>query len=123
MQQEIVIEKKIELCWMLSFYGELLTQSQREIAQYYFEEDLSSTEIAQQLNISRQSVHDTLSRVEKKLREFEEKLGLCARFERIERELVRCRELLGKIHPRDESVQEYALLSSRLDELIRTEEQ
>ena len=68
----------------LAFYGEMLTENQREMARLHWEEDLSLTEIAQQFSISRQSVHDTLHRVEKQLRNMEEKLGVRARLRQVE---------------------------------------
>ncbi len=67
---------KVDVDWLLCLYGALLTDKQREIATLYFEEDYSLAEIAQQEQVSRQSVHDTLHRVEKQLRSYEEKLGL-----------------------------------------------
>lgn len=76
--------KKVDIDWLLTIYGAMLTDKQREIATLYFEEDLSLAEIAQQEGVSRQSVHDTLHRVEKQLRTLEQKLGIRSRLIRVQ---------------------------------------
>ena len=76
------ILRKVDVDWLLCLYGSMLTDKQREIAALYYEED-----IAQQENVSRQSVHDTLHRVEKQLREMENKLGLRRRLNGVENAL------------------------------------
>ena len=91
------MEKKVYLSWYLAFYGQMLTENQQEIARLYFEEDYSLAEIAQQFSVSRQSIHDTVNRVEKTLTEFEEKLGLARRFRQQEEGLRKCSEMLEKV--------------------------
>lgn len=103
MERQAAVEKKVHLSWYLAFYGEMLTENQREIAQLYFEEDYSLAEIAQQFAVSRQSIHDTVTRVEKTLTDFENKLGLAARFRRLERGLHACGHALEKVVPTEES--------------------
>ena len=66
---------------LLDFYGELLTEKQRECYDLHYNEDLSLSEIAEQSGISRQGVWDNIRRAEKTLSEIEEKTGLMARFE------------------------------------------
>ena len=68
------MEKKVLLSWLLSFYGSMLTENQREMARLHWEEDLSLAEIAGQFAVSRQSVHDTVNRTERQLEALEEKL-------------------------------------------------
>ncbi|MBQ6950115.1 MAG: YlxM family DNA-binding protein [Clostridia bacterium] len=103
MEKQTAMEKKVQLSWYLAFYGEMLTENQREIANMYFEEDYSLAEIAQHLSVSRQSIHDTVTRVEKTLTDFENKLGLAARFERLENGLRECAEALKKVIPDEKS--------------------
>lgn len=79
--------RKVDIDWLLTIYGAMLTDKQREIATLYFEEDLSLAEIAQQEGVSRQSVHDTLHRVEKQLRTLEEKLCIRSRLIRVQSSL------------------------------------
>lgn len=79
--------RKVEIDWLLSIYGAMLTDKQREMATLYYEEDYSLAEIAQQEGVSRQSVHDTLQRVEKQLRTWEEKLNMRKRLTRVQTQL------------------------------------
>ena len=55
---------------LLDFYGELLTDKQRECFDLHFNEDLSLSEIAEQLSISRQAVWDNIRRAELSLSEY-----------------------------------------------------
>ncbi len=66
---------------LLDFYSELLTDKQLGCYDLHVNEDLSLSEIAEQLGVSRQGVWDNIRRAEKTLTEIEEKTGLIARFE------------------------------------------
>ncbi len=66
---------------LLDFYGELLTDKQRECFDLHYNEDLSLSEIAEQLGISRQGVWDNIRRAESVLEDVEKKTGLLRRFE------------------------------------------
>lgn len=65
---------------MFDFYGELLTQHQRSVYQDAICHDLSLGEIAEDLGISRQGVHDLIRRCDKILQEYESRLHLVERF-------------------------------------------
>ena len=88
------VSRKIELAWLTAFYGGLLTDKQRQVLTLHCEEDLSLAEIAQEAGISRQGVHDMLTRAAQRLFDMEEKLGMAARFRRMEDGLEACRALL-----------------------------
>ena len=77
--------KNLEISILLDYYGQMLTEKQREVAQLYYNEDLSLAEIAQFANITRQGVRDSIKRAEHALGEMEEKLGLVARYGGTER--------------------------------------
>ena len=97
MQEERVADevgRKIELAWLTAFYGGLLTEKQRQVLTLHCEEDLSLAEIAQEAGVSRQGVHDMLTRAAQRLFDMEEKLGMAARFRRMEEGLERCRMCL-----------------------------
>jgi len=65
---------------LFDFYGELLTEKQREYFDLHYNEDLSLAEIAEQSGISRQGVWDNIRRAEAAMTEIEEKTGLIRRF-------------------------------------------
>lgn len=88
--------RKVDVDWLLTIYGAMLTDKQREIATLYFEEDLSLAEIAQQEGVSRQSVHDTLQRVEKQLRTWEDKLKMRSRLTNVQNSLEEALEVLDQ---------------------------
>jgi len=75
-----MIEKVIEIGLLYDFYGQMLTDKQRQIIELYYNEDLSLGEISEVVNISRQGVHDILKRSEKILYNYEKKLKLVEKF-------------------------------------------
>ena len=78
------MDKKIEVSMLLDLYKGLLTDKQAETMDFYYNEDLSLSEIAENLGITRQGVRDALVKGEKALLEAEEKLGLGKRIEMLE---------------------------------------
>ena len=66
---------------LFDFYGDLLTDRQREFFDLYYNEDLSLAEIAEINGISRQGVRDVIVRAENIMREMEDKTGVVQRFE------------------------------------------
>ena len=72
--------KNLEIPFLLDFYGEMLTEKQRNCLVYYYEEDLSLSEIAENEGISRQGVRDSIKRAEAQLFDMEKRLGLAKRF-------------------------------------------
>ena len=87
------MEKSIEISLLFDFYGELLNEKKREAASLYFNEDLSLSEIAQHMGITRQGVSDLIRRSESELYDFEDKLGLYSRFEAINASALKIKEL------------------------------
>ena len=65
---------------LYDFYGELLTERQKEFFDLYYNEDLSLAEIAENAGITRQGVRDAIKRAEAQLLEMEDRLGLARRF-------------------------------------------
>ena len=72
--------KDLTVVMLLDFYGDLLTEKQRNVIELYYDEDLSLGEIAEHENITRQGVRDCIKRGEQTMREMEEKLGMMRRF-------------------------------------------
>lgn len=65
---------------LFDFYGDTLTDRQKEFFDLYYNEDLSLGEIAENYDISRQGVRDVIVRAEKAMQEIEDKTGLIKRF-------------------------------------------
>lgn len=61
---------------LYDFYGALLSENQLEVMTMYHEDNLSLSEIADELGMTRQAVHYTLKKAETKLEEYDNKLGL-----------------------------------------------
>lgn len=117
------LERKASLSWLLAFYGEMLTENQKEMGRLYWEEDLTLAEIAQQFSVSRQSVHDTINRTEKQLEVLEEKLGLLQRFKRVEEGLRACEKELGLVVASEETEPHLAAARRWIAALLDQEEE
>ena len=102
---------------LYDFYGELLTEHQKEIYEQFIVEDLSLSEIAKDAGISRQGVHDLIKRCNKILEEYETKLHLVEKFLSIKEKVHQINELLGE-SKKDESqlMQEIRKISGEIIE-------
>jgi predicted DNA-binding protein YlxM (UPF0122 family) len=80
MSKVIKMDEILKQSLLYDFYGELLTEHQKEIYEQFIVEDLSLSEIAKDAGISRQGVHDLIKRCNKILEEYEEKLHLVEKF-------------------------------------------
>lgn len=69
----------LEMTLLFDYYGDLLTERQRSCVDMRYNQDLSLSEIAEELGVSRQGVYDNLSRAEALLRNMEEKTGCVQR--------------------------------------------
>ncbi|MFQ9515485.1 MAG: YlxM family DNA-binding protein [Eubacterium sp.] len=78
---------------LYDFYGELLTEHQKEIYEDFILNDLSLGEIAQERGISRQGVHDLVKRCDKTLNGYEEKLHLVERFSKTKEDVLKICQL------------------------------
>ena len=90
------LEKSVEIGTLCAFYGGLLTERQLSALRLHYEEDLSLGEIAEELGVSRQNVHELITRSVQKLRRYEEALGAAQRAEETARALRRAQELILK---------------------------
>ena len=80
--------KNLEISFLLDFYGDMLTGTQREVTDAYYNQDLSLAEIAEDRDITRQGVRDAIKRAEQQLLEMEERLGLARRFQDMQKSLA-----------------------------------
>ena len=102
-----MFEKNLNISFLLDFYGEVLSESQREMMDLYYNEDFSLSEIADEIGITRQGVRDAVRRAEESLDSLEEKLGMIARFDRLRAQRAEIAVLLSDdSRPRDAVIRE-----------------
>lgn len=75
-----MFEKNLGMGFLLDFYGQMLTERKRTVMNMYYNEDLSLSEISEEIGISRQGVRELIKRSEAELSALEESLKLAARF-------------------------------------------
>ncbi len=78
-------EKDFKISLLMDFYGDMLTEKQKETAKLYYFDDLSLGEIAEITGITRQGVRDSIKRAENFLYETEEKIGLAKKMFEIQK--------------------------------------
>ncbi len=101
--QVIEMERKVMQTYLYDFYGELLTEHQRDIFEDFVLNDLSLSEIAREEGISRQGVHDLVKRCDRILEGYEEKLHLLERFLKTKEKVTRIRTLSRNCQEQRES--------------------
>ena len=106
----IEMEKFVEQSLLYDFYGELLTEHQKRVFEDVVLNDFSLSEVAQELNISRQGVHDMIKRCNKILEDYESKLHLVEKF-------LHIREKVHQIYDLTEDEDIKALTHEILEEL------
>ena len=106
------MEDKVKSGYLYDFYGELLNERQRMVYEMSAFEDLSLSEIADTLSISRQGVHDMLKRCDHLLEEYEEKLHLVDKFLHIREDVIKINNLTTKKEASAETLAEISKLSS-----------
>lgn len=90
------VEENVYLGKLFDAYGKLLSKGQQRIMSDYLNDDFTISEIAQNLNVSRQAVLDSISKAEKKLLSFEKELGLLEKIDALEEENRRLKKLSKK---------------------------
>lgn len=110
------MEKIYEQTLLYDFYGELLTEHQRQVYEDAVYNDLSLGEIAQEQGISRQGVHDLIRRCDKILQEYESKLHLVERFAQAKEKISRIERLtrLAEEEQKSEYLREIRQLTGEL---------
>ena len=95
--------KNLEITVLLDFYGDMLTEKQRSFLGYYYNDDLSLAEIAENESITRQGVRDSIKRAEGQLFEMENRLGLASKFNDMRQgleEIISCANEIGEYNLR-----------------------
>ena len=92
-----MFEKDYKISYLLDFYGNILTDKQKDAIDLYYNEDLSLAEISEHVGITRQGVRDAIKRGEETLTDMESKLGFAEKFEEYRKafeEINRCADTI-----------------------------
>ena len=92
-------DKTLKNTMLFDFYGDLLTDKQRDYFDLYHNEDLSLSEIAERAGISKQGVYDIIFRAEKTLSEIENKTGIIKKWHETRARLEHAIGNGEKVHP------------------------
>lgn len=87
---------------LYDFYGDMLTDRQKEFYDLYYNEDLSLAEIAENYGITRQGVRDVIVRAEAILTELEDKTGIIKRFHKMHQQFAEVEEAVNAIAQRND---------------------
>lgn len=107
------LEKTLQMNTLFSFYGKLLTPKQAKYISDYYEEDYTLAEIADNHDVSRQAIYDSIKRTEVLLIEYEDKLQLIKDFNRRNEAINKLNEHL------EEHYKEDAELRTFVNEIIQ----
>lgn len=109
-----MLDKILRIILLFDCYGALLTEKQQHTIEMHYLNDLSLAEIADELGVTRQAVHDILKRAEQVLTEYEEKLKFVEKHQREQQTIQHIYEL---IHELPKEVQQVPKLRLALQEL------
>lgn len=98
---------------LYDFYGALLSESQLEVMTMYHEDNLSLSEIADELGMTRQAVHYILKKAESKLEEYDDKLGLVNTYRKNQERAAQALNIVKELAP------EGSKEAKRLEKLIK----
>lgn len=93
------MEKIVQQGLLYDFYGELLTDHQKQVYEALVYENMSLGEIASEQGVSRQAIHDLIKRTDKILEGYESKLGLVKRFTQIKNQIAMVEDKLKGLEP------------------------
>ena len=96
---------------LFDFYGELLTEHQRNVYEEVVQNDLSYSEAAEAFGVSRQGIHEIVKRCNKMLEGYEQKLHLVEKFVRIRESVKEIQTLSGQSEGIDKEVLAKEVLS------------
>ncbi|MBR6049936.1 MAG: GntR family transcriptional regulator [Clostridia bacterium] len=88
-----MFEKDLGLLPLFDVYGAMLGEQKQKMFELYYGDDLSLSEIAEEMNISRQGVREALKKCEEQLLDFEDKLGFAKKISSLEKNISSLEEL------------------------------
>lgn len=105
-----MFEKNLTIGYLLDFYGDILTERKKYVLDCYYNSDMSLSEIAEEMNISRQGVHLLIKKAEEELLFYEEKLGLAKKFRDAQNHAHKALELCARDNVSEEITSEISKL-------------
>lgn len=112
------VSERVALNVLSDFYAPLLTEHRREVLRLYCEEDLSLGEIADQMGITRQGASDALTKARRQMQDYEDKLGLIARYQAMGEAAAECRNALERVRADEGSQKDLSEAKAALDRLL-----
>ena len=100
----MIPERMRRMSLLLDFYGEMLSERQRQLCEYYYNDDLSLSEIAENTGITRQGVSDGIKKSEKILLQAEENLGMFSAWLRRQKDVQEIEKRLRALGVEDSEV-------------------
>ncbi len=101
-----MFEKNLTVAYLLDFYGDILSDRKRAVMDAYYNNDLSLSEIASVVGISRQGVRELIKKAEEELTFYEQKLHLAQRVTQVGEHAATLREMATRHRVPDEFLQE-----------------
>jgi len=113
-----MLDKVLRIGILYDFYGSLLTDKQSLSLEMHYLNDFSLAEIANELGVSRQAVHDILKRAEQIMVDYEDKLKFVERYQREQQTLQHIYDLLDKLPEKVGIIPELTLAVQDLKSLL-----
>jgi len=111
-------EKDFRISYLLDYYGNILTDKQKDAVDLYYNADLSLAEIAEHINITRQGVRDAIKHGEQTLLELEGKLGFAENTEKYRQALDAIRKYAENIKYSKSNINYYRILDENVDNIL-----
>ena len=111
-----MFEKNMRIAYLLDFYGDLLDEHTASVMRAYYNDDLSLSEVAGDVGISRQGIRHIIKKGEEMLEFYDSRLGLAERFAELERASL----LISEVADSLESSTEQLANARKLREVVAT---
>ncbi len=109
------MEKNVEISILLDLYGMLLTDVQRKAIREHYDEDLSFAEIGDSIGKTRQAVHDAVKKGVLALSDYENKLGVMARYITFEKDIAKIKDMVNSDKDKDMILKELDKLQNLME--------
>lgn len=116
-------EKNLNISTLLDYYGNMITDKQREAMEYYYNEDYSLSEISEHLGITRQGVRDNIKRGEVYLLELDEKLKFSEKFQKVSNlaeEISSLSDNIRRVNLENSAITQIDKLAKKISEMSET---